>query len=375
MTFPETDRERLWTALVGGAVVVLVLGSVLLPDVVYAQFIWQYFWGPVYADAHGAQCVAWANGAQQLGATWNACAQYAGPVAHPGYTVVSEIGYAVTLIALLSGVVFLLDRLDVGESFGLLWAVSPFLFFGGALRVVEDADNALRGTSAVGIEYPLNVLFISPIIYFTVFAVTLVALVASVWLARRAVIERYEHGVVVSGAVLLGLCLLYLTVLAVQTERVEFHPVFTVLTVGVSVACTAAIWWLTERFWPAVNAGTGYVGAFAVFAHAVDGVANVVALDWGQELGLASDLYPKHPVNQFVVDVAGRLQPAWLTHYIGDAWPFLGIKLVAAVLVVWLFNDEMLEDSPRFTVLLVVAIVAVGLGPGTRDMLRATFGV
>jgi uncharacterized membrane protein len=39
------------------------------------------------------------------------------------------------------------------------------------------------------------------------------------------------------------------------------------------------------------------------------------------------------------------------------------------------FDEEIMEESPRFSVLLLVAILAVGLGPGTRDMLRATFGV
>jgi uncharacterized membrane protein len=43
--------------------------------------------------------------------------------------------------------------------------------------------------------------------------------------------------------------------------------------------------------------------------------------------------------------------------------------------VVWVFEDGVFEDSPRYTMLLLVAVLAVGLGPGTRDMLRATLGV
>jgi uncharacterized membrane protein len=43
--------------------------------------------------------------------------------------------------------------------------------------------------------------------------------------------------------------------------------------------------------------------------------------------------------------------------------------------VLWVFEDEIFEESPRYTMLLLVAVLAVGLGPGTRDMLRATFGV
>jgi uncharacterized membrane protein len=39
------------------------------------------------------------------------------------------------------------------------------------------------------------------------------------------------------------------------------------------------------------------------------------------------------------------------------------------------FNDEIFEESPRYAYLLLIAILAVGLGPGTRDMLRATLAI
>ena len=59
----------------------------------------------------------------------------------------------------------------------------------------------------------------------------------------------------------------------------------------------------------------------------------------------------------------------------GTAWPFLLVKIVAALAVVWVFDEQIFEESPRYAILLLIAIVAVGLGPGTRDMLRATFGI
>jgi uncharacterized membrane protein len=51
------------------------------------------------------------------------------------------------------------------------------------------------------------------------------------------------------------------------------------------------------------------------------------------------------------------------------------IKFNLGLLCSKTFDDAIFEESPRFAVLLLVAIVAVGLGPGTRDMLRATFGI
>jgi uncharacterized membrane protein len=95
----------------------------------------------------------------------------------------------------------------------------------------------------------------------------------------------------------------------------------------------------------------------------------MIALDAGP------NLVPKHPVNQAIVDITASTLPASVLAVTGDTWPFLVVKLVAATLVVWLFDEQIFEDSPRYAVLLMIAILAVGLGPGTRDMLRATIGV
>jgi uncharacterized membrane protein len=48
---------------------------------------------------------------------------------------------------------------------------------------------------------------------------------------------------------------------------------------------------------------------------------------------------------------------------------------LAATFVVWVFNGELFEESPRYMLMLLITVLAVGLGLGTRDMLRATFGI
>jgi uncharacterized membrane protein len=67
--------------------------------------------------------------------------------------------------------------------------------------------------------------------------------------------------------------------------------------------------------------------------------------------------------------------PASVTGVIGSSWPFLIVKMVVALAIVWLFTDEFMDESPRYAIVLLMAIAAVGLGPGTRDMIRATFGI
>ena len=124
-----------------------------------------------------------------------------------------------------------------------------------------------------------------------------------------------------------------------------------------------------------IRQGTGAAGIVIIWGHAIDGVANVIGLNWMPALTGTANLVPKHVVNALIVDWTGRLLPESIVSVTGDAWPFLLVKLAAATFVVWVFNGEMYEESPRYTLLLLITVLAVGLGPGTRDMLRATFGV
>ncbi|MFC7068388.1 DUF63 family protein [Halobaculum lipolyticum] len=356
-----TSPERAYLAAVAAAVAALVGGALAFPETVYDGFVWHYFWGPVQADANSAVCAVRPGTTVEYLYSSAECAAAAEPVAYPGYTLVSEVGYVVTLLVALSGVVLLLQRLDVARTTDFFLALVPYFFFGGALRVVEDADNAM---TAELFGYPLNTLLISPIIYFTVFAITLAAVVAVVWLVRDGVLSGIERPVLWIGIALNVVTVGFLVALALAPDTVVtfYAQVIGVILVGTVVA-TAATWYATKATVPWVHSGTGTAGVVVIGAHALDGVANVVGLDYMVALGAGPNLVPKHPVNQFIVDTAGA------------AWPFLVVKLVAAVFVLAIFEEELFEDSPRYAVLLLIAVTAVGMGPGTRDMLRATFGI
>ena len=298
-----------------------------------------------------------------------------GVVAHPGYTTISTISYAVVLLFALAGIVILMNRWSIGQDRGFFFALIPFMFLGGTLRVVEDANAILfRETGEMLIGLPWIGVLISPIIYFSVFILALIALLVSLWLADRRVVERYEYPLAAAGTVALLATIGGLGWLAVTTEELGFFPIVPIVTLGGATVLTAVVWVLLERYAPSVNAGTGYMGALVIWGHTVDGIANVLSLDWAASLGLPS-YAPKHVVNAWIVETTGSLQPAWLSELIGTAWPFLFVKIAVATLVVWVFEEEMMEESPQYSMLLLVAVLAVGLGPGTRDFLRATFGI
>ncbi|WP_408958259.1 DUF63 family protein [Natrinema sp. 74] len=365
--------ERVWAATVASLAAAVVLGAVLFPQRVYVDIIWQYFWGPVVADAHSWRCAAWADGQTVK------CSQVpanAGPTAEPGYTFVSYAGYIPTLVLLLIGIIFLVRRLEIERYRAGFFALFPFMLFGGALRVVEDANAAaFEATGEMAIHLPWSGFIISPLIYFTVFAITLLAVVSSVWLEREDYVSGYEYPLAAIGTTLLTASIIYLAYTAATEPYAEFYPLIPLVILVGATLTTAITWVAIDRFAPELNRGTRYMGIVVIWAHAVDGVANVVGLDWATTLGLPANLVPKHPINRAIANTTADILPASVVSATGSAWPFLLVKVAAAIFIIWIFDDTVFEENPRYAVLLMITVVAVGLGPGTRDMLRATFGV
>ena len=381
MQLPDgVDPARAWLAAFLGGMAVLVAGALAFPRQVYDGFLWRYFWGPVDADAHGAACAVRSGGTTERLYSATACRGAEGIVAEPGYTTVSTVSYAVVLVFMLIGVLLLLRKLDVRMTPRFFFALFPFMLLGGALRVVEDVNATfVREELGMLIPYPPVALIISPFIYFSMFAFTLAALVGTIYLARRGVLDDYEPALGAVGAAALAATVGFLLFVSATSGVVGFYPAVAVITLGLASLVAALFWWLSERYGPHINHGTGRMGVLVVWGHAVDGVANVLSLDWTEELGIPVTYGSKHVVNEATVRYTGRfyevIDQAWLADAIGTAWPFLLIKVGAAVAVVWVFDRQIFEESPRYAYLLLIAILAVGLGPGTRDFLRATLGI
>jgi uncharacterized membrane protein len=379
----SVNTGRAWVVAAVLSIAVLVGGVLAFPRLVYDRFIWQYFWGPVYADANNAQCAVMDGGTVKLLSRPSACqqAEFAGKiVARPGYTLVSEAGYAIMLLFMLAGVLLLLQRLDIGDR-RLFFALVPFMLFGGALRVVEDAtDAALDAGAGTIIGYPFNTLIISPVIYFVVFIVTLASLLIVVALYRQGIIDRYAYllaGIGTAAFVLTTAYIGYLVLTVIDSVRASagFYPQITVLVVAFSVLISIGVYLAIDRVAPWVHAGTERIGLVVLFGQTLDGVANVIASDWAMALGLPFNYSAKHPINRIIIDITASVLPQSVINTIGSSWPFLLVKVIAAVLVISLFDETIFEENRRYALLLLVAIVAVGLGPGTRDMIRATFGI
>ena len=378
--------ELAWVSALVAGIVAIAGAAVAFTERVYWGFVWQYFWGPVHADADGERCYVYrTDTGDRVGPgdeLFEGCSTTAYEstvfVAEPGYTIVSTIGYILVLVFMLAGVYLLFRNVDFAPYRRFFYALVPFVLFGGTLRTVEDAFvEALDAGVTPPLEFPASALLISPLIYFTVFGIAVAGLFAGKRLERRGLADSYTTPLAAFGVAILAVTFGYLLWLAVTTEYVTLAPSILVVTLGLATVSTAVVYAATERFRPTVNAATGFVGFVVVWGHAVDGFANVLANDWTHVWDLGVSYGPKHPFNEFVMNTTNAVQNGTEIAgvYVGEAWPFAVIKLLIPLAIVALFNDEFFEDTPRFAIFLLVAVLAIGLGPGTRDMLRFAFGI
>ncbi|MFW5929588.1 MAG: DUF63 family protein [Halobacteriota archaeon] len=318
-----------WLAAFLTPFVVVAAGVVASPETFYDGFVWRYLFGPIVADAADEPVVI-----------------RHGVEATPGYTVVSTAVYAYYLLIAVVGVVKLLDYLDVATQPRFFFALVPYGVLGGASRVLEDVG---------AFDVPLAYFFISPVIYVTVFVFTALVLLVSMNLEERGLTESYAYPLAGVGALAGAAVAGYVLVLGV-TDTGTFRLIVPVAAVLLSSLVAFAVWYSLELGFPGVTKPMGYMGLTLLWAHLWDASSTAIGVehfDYGE----------KQPIVSTIIEITGT------------AYSFILVKAGIIVLIIWAFDDEFFEEYERLPYLLLVAVLAVGLGPGTRNILRTTIGV
>ncbi|MDY6766026.1 MAG: DUF63 family protein [Candidatus Nanohaloarchaea archaeon] len=319
-------QHRLPILLGGGAAVLLAVGgaAALFPSIVYDRFLWKYLAGPVVADALN-----------------QATATFHGITAHRGYSAVSITVYAAVLLYGVGLLVHVLDRFEVMFDERMVASFVPFMVFGGLLRVVEDAGL---------VPFPWNAALISPVIYVVLTVVGIGMLVFSLHSAAAGWTGSYHRPLQLGGAAAAAVVLLVLGATGIPPERASLLPVLLgVPAAGIAVGLGAQA--VAARLQPGTFLDTG-IGRLATASQVLDGAVTVVIITF---LGGSEKL----PLSGFIIDT---IHPV----------AFPAVKLGVALLFLGAVETE---EADTMTALMLLVLIAVGLGPGTRNLARAVFGV
>jgi len=383
-----------------GILVVIAVGYLLAPTLIYDQWIWKYYWGPVVADATGHSV------------------SHNGVVAQEGYTLISEITYGVILVYALYALYKLLKKLDIRIDWYFCLALFPYILFGPVTRVLEDTSYFTE---------PFVYWFISPLIYFQTAFYVLLFLFLGYYLQKKAFSLKKTLRVLLIVFLFIDGIYTILWVLGFDygASRIEpwffcmlsffaFLPLLYRFLKNQTVTINTVIFsggllivlpcfflvgrWMAGDQWSS-SSGT-YITVFWLIIGLISLILGIVALvAWVFRNNERIAVY-KHPLNLSML--GGHLIDG-ITSYISiydpwhmglpsyiekhpasntlmEVWPplFPIVKFLLIILVIFVFDvyyKKELERYPRLINLLKIGIFILGVSPGLRDLLRVTMGV
>jgi len=344
-----------------GIGVILFLAIWLVPQV--NDFWNEFFVNPIMADSKG-----------EAGAKYNIY-----------NTVVYGLGFFVLFMAVNE--LLIQWKIELSERF--VFSSIPLLILGGVARVLEDADT---------FEPPIQYFFISPLIYGILVLYSLLIIALGVWLSKSD-LPSLTKGLGLVSFTIGGYGLWWyfapgdwihpsswaLVVFSFTALTAEFYrgkPLRDpVLFFGISSALTLILAYLTlaqneilnpEILWNTLiiaSVLTFVVWFFSwfimplkpiyillYFGHFIDGGATFLGID-------TYGYTEKHVLPDFFIE------------YFGSAIVMLPLKfLVVTGVITALEIEKSKDEDPGMVSLLLLFLLALGLGPGIRDILRIMFG-
>jgi len=270
-------------------------------------------------------------------------AYYIHPITHDtGYNPVNTITWALLLVLCLFLTLKLLKKLDIEIDKTFIATLSPYIFVGASLRVMEDAEL---------FSPPISYMLITPLIYFLLFFSCVAILTISVKLSRSNKIRGYNYKVSFG---LVGVIWLFvnLTILLGKEEIVLLWVLFAV--VGISGIILLVIYAIAAKF--AVNFLTEKLNVSVLAAHLLDASSSYIGINL---LGYSG----KHVIEGIIVK------------YMGSAAGMYPLKLAILIPVLYLLDMQFDEKDVELKNLVLFALIIIGLAPAVRNTLRMVLGV
>ncbi|MDD5614766.1 MAG: DUF63 family protein [Candidatus Methanoperedens sp.] len=268
-----------------------------------------------------------------------------GIVNDTSYNPVDTVTYAILLGISLFGVYKLLVKLKIEIDTSFIIAVTPYILAGSSLRVLEDSG---------AFSPPIKYLFITPVIYFVIFAVTVSILSLAIALERNRIIKDY-HIFFCAGGIAWTLVNIASLIVLGEVQHLEYAAAILVL----GLVSTGVVYLVSSKL--NFTLLTNKLNISILFTHLLDASSTYVGMDW---LGY----YEKHVVPTFFIDIAGKFtdHPALVMY---------PLKLLVFIPVFYMLDSQFDDKDKKFIPLMKLVIIVLGLSPAVRNTLRILMGV
>jgi uncharacterized membrane protein len=266
---------------------------------------------------------------------------YIHPIIHDtGYNPVNTLTWALLLVLCLLLTLKLLKKLEVVIDKRFIAAVSPYIFIGATLRVMEDAKL---------FSPPLSYLLITPFIYFLLFFCCIALLTVVVKSSKSNTLFDYKR---VFG--LIGLIWFFANlIILLWNEKIIFPWVLLAVT-GISGILVAVVYILGVKLHARFLTDSLNVSVLA--AHLLDASSSYIGIDM---LGYSG----KHVIERMIVAYTGSAAGMYL------------LKLVILIPVLYILDTHIDEKDMELKNLILLALLVIGLAPAVRNTLRMMLGV
>ncbi len=265
-----------------------------------------------------------------------------GIISDTSYNHFDMITYVIILFLGVYAILKLLNKLSIKIDEEFVVATIPYVFMGSVFRVIEDA-NLLKP--------PVKYFFITPLIYFVVFAICFGILLLTRYLEKLKKISNYISAYATSGVVLS---------LAGIAIIVYYNPSnwnFDILVYSLVPAIILTE--IVKKVSPAI--GMTYLRSrmysFAVFSFALDSLTTYIGVDL---MGYTN----KHPFSSF------------LTSFFGTGAVLVPLSLILVLIIILLLEKDSREEQDKGEkYMLALTLIVLGFSMGARNLLAMVFGV
>ncbi|WP_321420594.1 DUF63 family protein [uncultured Methanomethylovorans sp.] len=268
---------------------------------------------------------------------------YIDPILHDeGYNIVNTLTWAIILGLCIFAVVRLLKKLDIQANNRFIAAIVPFVLAGSSMRVYEDAGI---------IQYPFNLLLITPIIYFVVFFITLGCLIIAKTISKKWAGKSMESIFASMGA----LWFFFNISLLLSFQRIVL-PMVLIYILGLGTLATLFVYFVAKKV--GFEVLTDKLNISILYAHMLDASSTFIGVDM---LGY----YEKHVLPSYLIDLTGT------------AFVMYPLKLAIFIPVLYIIDTNFDEDaeSRNLRTFVKLVILVLGLSPACRNTIRMVFGV